>query len=159
MKLFAFTKTGIARIIAISLMLSVYISAIVMNYASREITSGNFFATILFIAAFTLFYLFSALKNHPPLFWGAKGWLIASLTMSFVALAASGAEFEIGGFIGTVLGYGVMLFVSPFFGFAWLFGNFEWVGVVGMILCILIYFVPKMAEKIARRRKLMREFR
>ena len=159
MKFFAFTKTGITRIIAVSLMLSVYISTIIMNYASREITSGNFFATIIFIAAFVAFYIFSSLKKHPPLFFGAKGWLIASFVMSFAALIASSADFEIGGFIGTVLGYGVLLFVSPFFGFVWLFGDFEWIGVIGMLLCVLIFFIPPIAEKIAYRRKLLREFK
>ena len=159
MKLFAFTKTGIVRIVAVSLMLSVYISTVIMNYASREITAGNFFATLFFIAAFIAFYVFSAQKKHPPLVWGAKGWLIASFIMSFAALAASSADFEIGGFIGTVLGYGVMLFLSPFFGFAYLLGGFEWVGAIGMILCILIFFIPSIVQKIAYRRSLMREFK
>jgi hypothetical protein len=159
MKFFAFTKTGIIRIVAASLMLSVYISTIIMNYASREITSGNFFATIIFIASFVTFYIFSTLKKHPPLVFVARGWLIASFIMSFAALAASSADFEIGGFIGTVLGYGVMMFVSPFFGFVYLFGSFEWIGVLGMILCILIFFIPSVAEKIAYRRKLIREFK
>lgn len=159
MKFFAFTKTGIIRIVAASLMLSVYFSSIIMNYASREITSGNFFATAFFIVAFVAYYVFSVLKKHPPLIFGAKGWLVMSFIMSFVALLASSAEFEIGGIIGIVLGYGVMLFVSPFFGFAWFFGDFEWIGLIGMILCLLIFFIPSIAEKIAYRRKLMREFK
>jgi hypothetical protein len=159
MKFFAFTKTGIIRIVAASLMLSVYFSSIIMNYASREITSGNFFATAFFIVAFVAYYVFSVLKKHPPLILGAKGWLVMSFIMSFVALLASSAEFEIGGIIGIVLGYGVMLFVSPFFGFAWFFGDFEWIGLIGMILCLLIFFIPSIAEKIAYRRKLMREFK
>ncbi len=159
MKLFAFTKTGLVRIVAVSLMLSAYISTIIMNYASREITSGNFFATVIFIAAFIAFYVFSVLKKHPPLVLGAKGWLIASFIMSFAALVASSADFEIGGFIGTLLGYGVMLLVSPFFGFVYFFGNFEWIGFVGMILCVLIFFIPSIAQKIAHRRNLLREFK
>ena len=159
MKFFAFTKTGIVRIVAVSLMLSVYISTIIMNYASREITSGNFFATVIFIAALVAFYVFSALKKHPPLFYGAKGWLVVSFFMSFAVLVVSSANFEIGGFIGTVLGYGVMLFVSPFFGFVWIFESFEWLGMIGMLLCVLICIIPPIAEKIAHRRKLMREFK
>lgn len=159
MKFFAFTKTGIIRIIAVSLMLSVYLSSIIMNYASREITSGNFFATVFFIVAFIAYYIFSVLKKHPPLVWGAKGWLIMSFIMSFAVLVASSAGFEIGGFIGTVLGYGVMLFVSPFFGFVWILGGFEWIGIIGMFLCALIFFVPRITEKIAYRRKLMHKFK
>ena len=159
MKFFAFTKTGIIRIVAASLMLSTYISTIIMNYASRAITSGNFFATIIFIASFVTFYIFSTLKKHPPLIFGARGWLTASFVMSFAAFVASSADFEISGFIGTVLGYGVMLFVSPYFGFVYLFGSFEWIGAVGMLLCVILFFIPSIAQKIEYRRKLMREFR
>ncbi len=159
MKFFAFTKIGITRILAVSVMLSVYISTIIMNYASREITSGNLFATVFFIAVLIAFYIFSVLKKHPPLAMGAKGWLIISFLMSLTALIASSADFEIGGFIGAVLGYGVMLFVSPFYGFAYLFGSYEWIGVLGMISCTLIYFVPPVAKKLSDRRKLMREFK
>ena len=159
MKFFAFTKIGITRIIATSLMLSVYISTIIMNYASREITSGNLLATAFFIAVFVAFYIFSTLKKHPPLAVGAQGWLVISFLMSFAALIASSADFEIDGFIGTVLGYGVMLFVSPFYGFAYLFGSYEWIGVIGMLMCTLIFFLPSVAQRIAERRKLLREFK
>jgi len=159
MKFFAFTKIGIVRIVTVSLMLSVYISSIIMNYASSEITSGNFFATLFFIASFVAYYIFSVLKKHPPLVWGARGWLIASFIMSFASLVASSADFEIAGFIGNILGYGVMLFVSPFFGFVYLFGEFEWMGLIGMILCVLIFFIPTATQKIAYRKKALREFR
>lgn len=159
MKFFAFTKIGITRIIAVSLMLSVYISTIIINYASREITSGNLFATLFFIAALIAFYIFSVIKKHPPLAIGVRGWLIVSFMMSFAALIASSADFEIGGFIGVVLGYGVMLFASPFYGFAYLFGSYEWIGILGMLISILIFFVPQVVVKISARRKMMREFK
>ena len=159
MKFFAFTKIGITRIIAISLMLSVYILTVIMNYASREITSGNLFVTVIFIAAFIAFYIFSEIKKHPPLAIGAKGWLIVSFLMSFAALIATSADFEIGGFIGTVLGYGVMLFVSPFYGFVYLFGSYEWIGILGMLISTLIFFIPPIAVKLSARRKMMREFK
>ena len=159
MKFFAFTKLGIIRIVAISLMLSVYVSSIIMNYASREITVGNLFATVIFISAMVGFLAFSTVKKHPPLVLGAKGWLIMSFIMSFAARVASSADFEIGGFVGTVLGYGVMLFLSPFYGFVYLFGGYEWIGVIGMLLTALMYFAPTIVSKIEYRRKLMREFK
>lgn len=140
-------------------MLSAYISTIIMNYASREITSGNLFATLFFIAVFIAFYIFSVIKKHPPLAIGARGWLIVSFLMSFAALIATSADFEIGGFIGTLLGYGIMLFVSPFYGFSYLFGSYEWIGVLGMLICTLIFFIPSVAAKISARRKMMREFK
>ena len=159
MKFFAFTKIGIIRIVAVSLMLSVYTSSIIMNYASREITVGNLFTTAIFIAALIAFLSFATLKKHPPLVLGAKGWLVMSFIMSFAALGASSADFEIGGFVGTVLGYGVMLFLSPFYGFVYLFGGYEWIGVIGMLLTALMYFAPTIVSKIEYRRKLMREFK
>ena len=55
MKITAFSKTALIRIIATSLMLSVYIIALLLNYASREITAGNFFATLAFLFALTVF--------------------------------------------------------------------------------------------------------
>lgn len=140
-------------------MFSAYISTIIMNYASREITSGNLFATLFFISAFIAFYIFSVIKKHPPLAIGARGWLIVSFMMSFAALIATSADFEIGGIIGTLLGYGIMLFVSPFYGFSYLFGSYEWIGVLGMLICTLIFFIPSVAAKISARRKMMREFK
>lgn len=159
MKIFAFTKVGIARIALLSLALSVYVSTIILNYASREITSGNFFATVFFTLAFVAFYSFSVLKNHPPLVKGAKGWLIISFVFCFIALLASSADFEITGVIATFLGYGVMLFVSPFFGYAYITGTLGSVGVLGMISCAVMYVVPSLVKKIAERIRLSREFR
>ncbi len=159
MKIFAFSKTGMVRILAISLVLSVYISAIILNYASREITAGNFFASLVFITALTAFYLFSGLKKHPPLFWGARGWLIVSFVMNFVGVMFSAAETDLENFIGYILGYGVMLFVSPFYGFGYIFESSAAVSVIGMIVCAVIFFTPSFAERAARRRRLKRKYK
>ncbi len=158
MKFFAFTKVGIIRIIASSLMLSVLISTVILNYASREITAGNFFATLVFIAASILFLVFTK-KNHPPLFLTAKGWLMASFVMCIVAFIVSAAQAEIGGFIGFILGGGGMLFVSPFYGFGYIFKSGIAVSIAGMISCLLIYFLPLAIGRMSERRRMARKYK
>ncbi len=158
MKFFAFTKIGLIRILISSLMLSVYVSAIILNFASREITVGCFFATMLFVFSLTGFSLFAKMKNHPPLYKTAKGWLTVSLVMCIVAFIVSSAEAEVSGFFGSILGFGVMAFVSPFYGFAYLFKNGIAVSVAGAVSCVLIYFLPKMIERIIKRRKLAKKY-
>ncbi len=159
MKLFAFTKTGIVRIVASSLMLSVYISTIILNFASDEITAGNFFATLLFIAAMIAFCAFSKMKDHPPLYLSAKGWLIASVFICAVAFIISSAEAEVSGFFGNLLGWFVMLFVSPFYGFAYLFKSSIAVSIIGALSCILIYFAPVLLQRASERSKLAKKYK
>ena len=159
MKFFAFTRIGITRIIALSLALSVYVSTIILNYASREITVGNFLATLFFTLALVAYFAFSVIKRHPPLVRGARGWLIISFAFCFISLLASSADFELGGFIGSSLGYGVMLFVSPFFGYAYIFESLGAVSVLGMISCAVLYAIPAIVKRIAERIRLSREFR
>jgi hypothetical protein len=147
------------RIFAISLVLSAYVSTIILNYASREITLGNFIATVFFTLAFIAFDSFSVVKNHPPLAIGAKGWLIVSFLFCFISLLASSANFEITGYIAGFLGYGVMLFVSPFFGYAYIFKSLGSVSVLGMISCAVLFVLPQAVKRIAEKIRLSREFR
>ena len=111
-----FSKTRFVRIIAASLMLSVYICTVLVNYASREITSGNFIATVIFLISIALFFSFSSEKKHPPLLWAVRGWLVLSVFFCFLAAVFTAAEAEITGFFGDLIGCGIMLFVSPYFG-------------------------------------------
>ncbi|MGM9643363.1 MAG: hypothetical protein ACI3XI_09160 [Eubacteriales bacterium] len=159
MKFVAFTKLGIIRILASSLMLSVYVSVILINFASDELTTGAFFATLVFIVALTAFLLFARIKNHPPLHLAVRGWLAASAVMCVITffVAISGAE--ISGVIGGFLGFVTMLFVSPFFGFGYLLGNAAAVSVAGLLSCISIYLLPFAIERIIERQKLMKKYR
>lgn len=159
MKLFAFTKLGIIRILASSLMLSVYVSVILINFASDELTIGAFFATHVFIAALTVFLLFARIKNHPPLHLAVRGWLAASAVMCVITFIVAVSGTEISGFIGRFLGLGTMLFVSPFFGFGYLLGNAVAVSIVGLLSCVVIYLLPFVAEKIIERKKLIKKYR
>ncbi len=157
MKFFAFTKVGIIRIVATSMMLSVYISSIIFNFASNEITAENFFATLLFITSMTVFCAFSKMKDHPPLYLTAKGWLIASVFICAFTFIISSAEAEVTGFFGNLLGWLVMLFISPFYGFAYLFKSSIAVSIVGALSCLVIYFLPLLIETLIVRRKLIKE--
>ncbi len=159
MKFFAFTKLGMIRIVASSLMLSVYVYAILVNFASDELTTGSLIATVLFILSAVAFSLFAKMKNHPPLLAAVKGWLIASFATCiitfFVAISGDG----ISGFIGTALGWGAMLFVSPFYGFGYLLGKATAVSISGIVSCVLIRLLPFAIEKLIERRRLLKKLR
>ena len=163
MKIFAFTKTGLVRIVAASLMLSVYIITIILNFASQEYTAGNFFATLFFCLSLTVFSIFAKLKNHPPLLWGARGWLIASAVMFVLAIIFTAANAQFSGFIGDLIGYAVMLLISPYFGLFYLI-DIDWIyadhflGVIGIIVSVLIRFIPEWVQKAVNRRKLIKKY-
>ncbi len=159
MKFDAFTKTGFVRIIATSLMLSVYISAVILNYASRKITTGNFIATLVFLLAVILFSSFSSEKKHPPLLCAARGWLLLSVLFCFLAAVFTAAEAELTGFFSNLIGCGIMLFVSPYFGLFFIIENKIIVGLLSMLISFLLIFLPMCIHRIRERRKLIKEYK
>ena len=140
-------------------MLSLYISVIIMNYASREITAENLIATIVFLMVFSLFYLFSSSKKHPPLLWAARGWLMLSVLFCFLAAILTAAEAELNGFFGNLIGCGIMLFVSPYFGIFFVIENTIIVGLVSMLISFLLLFLPMCLKRIIERRKLIEQYK
>lgn len=159
MKFSVFSKTGLVRITAAALMLSVYICAILLNYASREITAGNFFATILFLLFVVLFSAFLSAKNHPPLLWAIRGWLVLSVLFGFLAAVFTAAEAELTGFFGSLIGYGIMLFVSPYFGLFFIIENAIIVGLLSMMISFVFLFLPLCLRRIRERRKLIEKYK
>ena len=81
-------------------------------------------------------------------------WLFLVILFTAIEVATFGLTT-----IWFALGALVMLFLSPFYGFVYLFGGYEWIGVIGMLLTALMYFAPTIVSKIEYRRKLMREFK
>ncbi len=147
------------RIVAASLMLSVYICTLMLNYASAEITAGNFFATLVFLLALILLSAFLSAKKHPPLLWAARGWLILSVLFCFLAAVFTAAEAEFSGFFGDLIGYGIMLFVSPYFGFFYVIENSVAVGLISMLISFLLLFLPMCMQRITERRNLIKKYR
>ncbi len=154
-----FSKTRFVRIIAASLMLSVYICTVLINYASREITVGNFIATVVFLLSITLFSSFSSEKKHPPLLLAARGWLVLSVFFCFLAAVFTAAGAELNGFFGNLVGYGIMLFVSPYFGMFFVIENAIIVGLVSMLISFLLLFLPMCLKRIIERRKLIEQYK
>ena len=154
-----FSKTRFVRILVASLMLSVYICAVLINYASREITTGNFIATVVFLISVALFSLFSSQKKHPPLLWAARGWLILSVLFCFLAAVFTAAGAELNGFFGNLIGCGIMLFVSPYFGMFFVIENAVIVGLLSMLISFLMIFLPMCLKRIIERRKLIEQYK
>jgi hypothetical protein len=154
-----FSKTRLVRIIVASLMLSVYICTVLINYASREITKGNFVASVVFLISIVLFSLFSSEKKHPPLLWAARGWLMLSVLFCFLAAVITAAEAELNGFFGNLIGCGIMLFVSPYFGIFFVIENTIIVGLVSMLISFLLLFLPMCLKRIIERRKLIEQYK
>lgn len=154
-----FSKTHIIRIAATSLMLAVYICVILLNYASREITGGNFIATVVFLLCLAVFCAFSGEKRHPPLLWAARGWLMASVFLCFLAAVFTAAEAEFSGFFGNMIGYGIMLFVSPYFGLFFLTENGTIVGLLSMLIGFLMLLFPTLLHGISERRRLVKKYK
>lgn len=159
MKYSVFSKTGLMRIAAASLMLSVYICAILLNYASREITAGNFFATVVFLISVVFFSAFLSTKKHPPLLWAARGWLVLSVLFGFLAAVFTAAEAELTGFFGSLIGYGIMLFVSPYFGLFFIIENAMIVGLLSMLISFTFLFLPLCLRRMGERRKLIEKYK
>ena len=154
-----FSKTGFIRIAASSVMLSVYVCAILLNYASREITAGNFFVTIVFLLSVILFSAFLSTKKHPPLLWATRGWLVLSVLFGFLAAVFTAAEVELTGFFGNLIGYGIMLFVSPYFGLFFLIENAIIVAFLSMVISFVFLFLPMCLRRITERRKLIEKYK
>ncbi len=154
-----FSKTRFVRILVASLMLSVYICAVLINYASREITAGNFIATVVFLISVALFSLFSSEKKHPPLLWAARGWLVLSVLFCFLAAVFTAAGAELNGFFGNLIGCGIMLFVSPYFGMFFVIENAVIVGLLSMLISFLMIFLPMCLKRIIERRKLIEQYK
>ena len=163
MKFDAFTKTGFVRIIATSLMLAVYVIAIVMNYILPGYSSGQFAMTLMFCFSLSVFCIFAKIKNHPPLLWGARGWLIASSIVSVFGIIFSLTDIQLSGFFGKLIGC-CFVIISPYFGIFYLI-DIDWIyadvvlGIIGTVISVLIWFIPTWVNKAAYRRKLMKKYR
>ena len=163
MKIFAFTKTGAIRIVAASLMLSVYIVTIILNFATHGYSSGNFFATVVFCLALTLFSIFAKLKNHPPLLWAARGWLFVSVVVFFLGIIFSLTDVQLSGFFGDLIG-SLFIIISPYFGLYYmieidLIYADVLLGIIGIISCVAMWFIPELIQKAVDRQKLIKKYR
>lgn len=163
MKIFAFNKTWLIRVVATSLMLSVYIISIILNFATHGYSSGNFFATVFFCLALTIFSVFAKLKNHPPLLWATRGWLIVSVAVFFLGIIFSLTDVQLSGFFGDLIG-SLFIIISPYFGLYylieidWIYADFM-LAIIGIISCVMMWFIPEMTEKAIRRRMLIKKYR
>lgn len=164
MKYSVFSKTGLMRIAAASLMLSVYVITIILNYASSGYTVGNLLATFVFMLSLSAFCIFAKIKNHPPLIIGARGWLLVSVPMIVIATILSATDVQLSGFFGELVGYAVLIFISPYFGFFYLI-DIDWIhadtvfGIIGLIVSVLILFIPSWAQKAFDRGRLLKKYR
>lgn len=158
MKFSLFSKDRLFLIGLSSLILSVYLCSILLNYASSEIKVGNLIATLVFIAALVSLSFVISAKKHPPLLWATRGWLILSVLFCFLAAVFTAAEAELSGFFGNLVGYGIMLFVSPYFGFFYFLKNSVMVGLLSMLVSFILLFLPLCVRSIAERRKLMKQY-
>lgn len=139
-------------------MLSVYICTVLLNYASSEIKIGNLLATLIFIIAFAVLSFFMRSKKHPPLLWATRGWLILSVLFCFSAAVLTAAEAELSGFFGNLVGYGIMLFVSPYFGFFYFIKNSVLVGLLSMTVSFIMLFLPMCINTYIEKRKLIKQY-
>ena len=158
MKFSLFSKDRILLIGSSSLMLSVYVCSVLLNYASSEIKIGNLLATLIFIGAFVAISFFVSSKKHPPLLWATRGWLILSVLFCFLAAVFTASEAELSGFFGNLVGYGIMLFVSPYFGFFYFIKNSVLIGLLSMIVSFILIFLPLCMRSFVEKRRLMKEY-
>ncbi len=144
-------------------MLSVYIIAIVLNFVLQGYTASHFAVMLLFCFALTVFCIFAKLKNHPPLLWGARGWLIASLIVFFLGIVFSLTDVQLSGFFGRLIGYSFII-ISPYFGFFYII-DIDWIyadimlGIIGIIISALIWFIPVWVQKAVDKRRLIKKYR
>ena len=163
MRIFAFTKTGLIRIVAASLMLSVYVITIILNFATHGYSYGNFFATVVFFLSLILFSIFAKLKNHPPLLWAERGWLIVSVTVFFLGIIFSLTDVQLGGFFGGLIG-SLFVIISPYFGLYYMIDidliyADVMLGIIGIISCVVMWFIPELIQKAVDRQKLIKKYR
>ena len=158
MKFSLFSKDRIILFGSSSLMLSVYVCSVLLNYASSEIKIGNLLATLVFISALVALSFFISAKKHPPLLWATRGWLILSVLFCFLAAVFTAAEAELSGFIGSLVGYGIMLFVSPYFGFFYIIKSSVMVGLISMLVSFILLFLPTCTRTFIEKRKLMKQY-
>ena len=157
MELYIFTKKGIVRVLLLSLILSAYLTVILLNFASRKMSLGNLFATLIFIAAIAVFSVITK-KSHPPLHSVIRGWMIADMVTCIFGVMFSLLQIEFSGFFGTVVGVAVMLFISPFYGIGYIFNNGFTVCLFGALAVSVCLFLPSIAEHISKRRKLAKKY-
>ena len=158
MKFSLFSKDRLFLIGLSSVILSVYICSILLNYASSEIKVGNLIATLVFISALVALSFFISAKKHPPLLWATRGWLILSILFCFLAAVFTASEAEPSGFFGNFVGYCIMLFVSPYFGFFYIIKSSVMVGLISMLVSFILLFLPTCTRTFIEKRKLMKQY-
>ncbi|MBR6578505.1 MAG: hypothetical protein IKK74_06125 [Clostridia bacterium] len=82
-----------------------------------------------------------------------------SVLFCFLAAVFTAAEAEITGFFGDLIGCGIMLFVSPYFGLFFFIENAIIVGLISMLISFLLLFLPMCMRRIFERKKLIAQYK
>ena len=158
-KLFAFTRIGFARVVASSLILALYFLVVVVNFASGEMSGGNFVWTLLLIGGITLFICYSKEKNHTPLVSISRVWMIITFVVCLVGAVLSIMQIELDGIVGAIAGFLVIAFISPYYGFGFIINKSIAVCIFGCISSGFLFFLPMIIDTAKKKKKLKRKYR
>lgn len=158
-KLFVFTKVGVARVIASSLMLALYLIVIIVNFASDNMSGGNLAWTLFFVLGVAGFVWFAQTKTHTPLVKVSRVWMIITLVVCFLGAVLSLVQIEFEGAIGAAVGFFVMVFISPYYGFGFIINKSIAVCIFGCVCSGSLLFLPNIIERVKRRRALEKKYR
>lgn len=163
------SKTSIyfRRILAVSLILSVVLIAIIMNLfgilMGVEIYGNssfliNLFVTLIYIASWTVFLSFAAIKNDKVLIIIGRVWCIATAVVLLFFSIISIFNVNIPDAVEPVADFFFLLFGVEMFGWQILFRSALPVALISLVISVLLYFVPVIAIKLHERRMIRKKY-
>lgn len=158
-KLYILTKTEITRVLLASLMLAVLVIVIIVNFASSSMSLSNFAWSLIFILAYAAFISFCQIKNHTPLLNIGRVWMIISLCICFLGTVLSLAAVEFDGVVGLIVGFLVMIFVSPFYGFGFIINSSVAVCVFGSVASAILILLPNIVLAAHKKHSIAKKYR
>ena len=163
------SKTSIyfRRVLAVSLMLSVVLTAIIMNLfgilMGVEIYGNssflvNLFVTLIYIASWTTFLSFAAIKNDNLLVIIGRVWCAVTAAVLLFFSIISIFNVNIPDVVEPVADFFFLLFGVEMFGWQILFKNALPVALISLAISVMLYFVPVFAVKLHERRMIRKKF-
>lgn len=160
-KFIEFDRHRLKRIIAVSLILSVSLIAMMLNYFGIATEDGvyltNFIATLAYFASWILFMSYAGMKGIRSLLIFSRVWCIISLVTLVFSAVATVASLSVEGVLGMIVNIIVTLWAVPTYGMHLIIGSRIVLICLAFMIMLGLCFVPEIAVKLRCRHMIRKE--
>lgn len=149
-----FTRRYFAQICFSALALAVWAAALALSVGAEQVYE-RFFISVAYVAVYVVLLVAAQIKNYTPFINGLRVWLVLGATVMFFAAVATMANAN----MPIVVSLVTAMFLLPMGGLFY-FGVGSAVSAVFLAAAsIFLCFMPQIAERVRKRRKIAKKLK